>query len=279
MKKIIYLILAFALLWLVKLSYDLYGMTQQLESIQSDLHQHEQKSAALNDQLIALQRDVEVIPATRSTTTVKAKQEDNSEQGLSPLFLIKQKLELVQFALQQQQFVYALEKLNELDVAIEQYALADTLKQSLHQTIDQDKQSIQQFMKTQTQQQEKITQTLFQLDQLLTAQVQNTQLKPTQSKTQSWWEKWFSVERVEQAKPSLSNRQMILKEVQVRVLSAQQSLLHGQIKEYQNMLELAIQQLSYLPDADSQKLKQKLIQLKQLQLITVPKLNSLTMVG
>lgn len=275
MKKFVYLILVLALAWLIKISYDMYVMTQQLDSIQNDLHQSEQKNATLTDQLVALKRGVDSSSATSPPTTQTAL----AQTGLSPIILIKQRLELVQFALQQQQFVYAVEKLNELDYAIEQYALAATLKQSLHQTIAQDKTSIQQFTVAKNQQLEKFDDALLQLDHQLMIQVDNTQLKPTQQPVAHFWQNWFSVQSVKQPEVELVNRRMILKEVQIRILSAQQSLSHGQMKDYQQMLDFAIQQLDTLPDADSQKIKQQVIQLKQLPILLPPKLNSLAVMG
>ena len=51
------------------------------------------------------------------------------------------------------------------------------------------------------------------------------------------------------------------------------------MKDYQQMLDFSIQQLDTLPDADSQKLKQNMIQLKLLPIIPTPKLNSLAVMG
>lgn len=278
MKKFVYLIVVLALAWLMKLSYDVYAMTQQLDTIQNDLHQSEQKNAMLTDQLVALQRSVDINSATSSSTTPTG-QPPLLQTGLSPIILIKQRLELVQFALQQQQFVYAIEKLNELDYAIEHYALAETLKRSLHQTIAQDKTSIQQFTMAKNQQLEKFDAALLQIDQQLLLQADNTQLKPTQKTTAHFWQNWFSIQTVKQPEVELVNRRMILKEVQIRILSAQQSLSRGQMKDYQQMLDFSIQQLDTLPDADSQKLKQNMIQLKLLPIIPTPKLNSLAVMG
>lgn len=280
MKKIVYLILVFALLWLMKMSYDMYALNQQLDSIVNDLHQSEQKNATFTDQLVALQREVEksATTVTNASTTTTA-QASLPQNGLSPIILIKQQLELVQFALQQEQFVYAVEKLNELDYAIEHYALATTLKQSLHQTIAQDKTNIQQLIVAKNQQLEKFDDALLALDYQLALQANNTQLKPTTKNTTYFWQNWISVQRVKQPDVELMNRKMILKEVQNRILSAQQSLLHGQIKDYQQMLHLATQQLDTLPDADSQKIKQHIIRLKQLPIIVAPKLNSLAVIG
>ena len=279
MKKFVYLILILALAWLIKISYDVYAMTQQLETIQNDLHQSEQKNATLTDQLVALQRRTDTSSVTSTPASPSTTQTALIQTGLSPIILIKQRLELVQFALQQQQFVYAIEKLNELDYAIEHYDLAATLKQSLHQTIAQDKTSIQQFTVAKNQQLEKFDDALLQLDHQLTIQAGNTQLKPTQQSTAHFWQNWFNIQSVKQPEVELVNRRMILKEVQIRILSAQQSLSHGQMKDYQQMLDLAIQQLETLPDADSQKLKQNIIQLKQLPILLPPKLNSLAVMG
>ncbi|MEG0489234.1 MAG: hypothetical protein RR575_15080, partial [Acinetobacter sp.] len=79
--------------------------------------------------------------------------------------------------------------------------------------------------------------------------------------------------------PELVNRKFILKETQFRLLLAQQLLSKGQSSEFQSMLNQAIQQLDQLPDKSSQKLKQQLLQLKQMPMLPVPKLSSLAVLG
>lgn len=143
MKKFIYVLLLIALGWLIKLSYNFYHVSQQLNDIQQTLHKSEQKNASLNDQLVAVKRQTdeptqEVAKKTASIQTPIA--------GIHPSVVVKQQLELVQFAMQQQQFVYALEHLTQLNQSLDHYALADAVKQSLHQTIAQDIQSIQHFV-------------------------------------------------------------------------------------------------------------------------------------
>ena len=59
MKKFIYFLLFVALGWLIKLSYDFYYVSQQLDDIQQVLHKSEQKNASLNDQLVAVQRQAD----------------------------------------------------------------------------------------------------------------------------------------------------------------------------------------------------------------------------
>ena len=51
------------------------------------------------------------------------------------------------------------------------------------------------------------------------------------------------------------NRQLVLKEVQLRLLLVRQSLMQGQYAEYQQGLDDVIKQLNQLPDYDSQQLK------------------------
>lgn len=276
MKKFIYVLLLIALGWLIKLSYDFYSISQQLNTIQQSLHKSEQKNASLNDQLVAVQRQTDDTPQSVQTQKAPSKEQ---VLGISPAVVVKQQLELVQFALQQQQFVYAIEHLNQLDQNLGKYALADTVKQSLHQTIEQDIQSIQQFVIDRNTQQDQLSILVKQVDQNLVAELKNNQLKPPKAQSNYFWEKWFKVDYVNADVTNLANRQFILKETELRLLLAQQLLLKGQITEFQETLNQAIQQLDILPDASSQKLKQQLFKLKQTPQLPIPKLNSLAVLG
>ena len=131
MKKLIYFIILVAVAWLIKLSYDFRIVSGQVSMMQNELHQNDQKNAVLNDQLVSMQRQAPAV--TEAVPTQKAPVEAAST-GVSETVLIRQQLELIQFALQQQQYVYAMEKLTQLDQALDDYAVADSLKQSLHQT-------------------------------------------------------------------------------------------------------------------------------------------------
>lgn len=276
MKKFIYFLLFIALGWLIKLSYDFYHVSKQLNDIQQVLHKSEQKNASLNDQLVAVQRqtDEPVSKELKKTTTV-----DTQIEGISPSIVIKQQLELVQFALQQQQFIYALEHLTQLNRSLDHYTLADTVKQSLHQTINQDIQSIQQFVIAKNGQQAQLDVMIKQIDQNLTAELKNNQLSPAKNQPEHFWQKWLQIDVIETNTPELVNRKFILKETQFRLLLAQQLLSKGQSSEFQAMLNQAIQQLDQLPDKSSQRLKQQLLQLKQMPMLPVPKLSSLAVLG
>ncbi|OTG81121.1 hypothetical protein [Acinetobacter sp. ANC 4648] len=278
MKKFIYVLFLVGIAWLIKLSYDFYQISAQVETLQATLHQSEQQNAHLNDRLVAIQRQA-LGQQDQSLATDSKQIKTEVASGLSPNFVIQQQLELVQFALQQQQYVYAVEKLNQLEQALEHYALADAVKKSLHQSIEQDKQNIQQFVLARNAQQTLLEDILHQLDQKIAEEIESTQLKPSSHVAEHFWQKWFQIDVVTQASAELVNRKIILKETQLRILLAQQALARGEALEYQSMLNLAIQQLNALPDAASQQLKQQLINLKQIQMLPVPKLNSTAILG
>lgn len=280
MKKFIHFLFFIALAWLGKLSYDFYHISQQLADIQNTLHQSEQKNATLNDQVVALQRDptvVNSVPAKNVPNSLPSKTLEI--QSIQPSTVIKQQLELVQFALQQQQYIFAVEQLVQLNLQVEKYNLADSLKNSLRQAIQKDIQAIQKFSQARDVQQEQLNHVLHQLDQAIQVEIQQPHLSPAQQNPEHFWQRWLQVQRVDRSANELVNRRLILKETQLRIILAQNALLRGEYVEYQNMLNLVIQQLDPLPDAQSQKFKQKLLQIKQMPILSVPKLNTTTVLG
>lgn len=273
MKKLFALILFLSLAWLVKLSFDFYQLSGQFSLQQQALLQSEQHNASLNDQVVALQRH-QVEP----TAPVIAK-EKALAANLNPVVVIQQQLDLIQFALQQQQFVYAVEKLLQLNQNIDYYEIADSLKISLHQAIEQDQQSIQQFLLTQNSQEERLVRLLGKIDQELEVEFKNQQLHPAAEKTAYFWQKWLQIDRVESQTAQLDNRALIYKDLQLRSVLAQQALLANEFQSYQNMLEASIQLLDTLPDQQSNLIKQQFIKIKQTQMPPVPKLKSRTILG
>lgn len=278
MKKFLYLLILFGIIWLVKISYDTYLLSKQLTGIQETLHQSEQKNAMLNDQLVALQRGT-VQPATQPLDQSQSQSKVSSAIVLettpfNPTLLLKQELRLIQFALDQQQYVYALEQLNHFDFKIEEYAVAETLKQTLHQAAEHDRKMIQSYVQTRHAKVAQLDDILQQLDMNLKAEQNNTELNMTHPTKVYFWQKWFKIDHIAEQTPELMNRKLILKELQVRVLLAQQALSSGQFLEYQNILGLMISELDALPDQFSQKLKLKLQNLKQTQMQPIPKLSS-----
>lgn len=277
MKKFFALILVLSLAWLAKLSFDFYQLSGQFNQQQQTLLQSEQRNASLNDQVVALQR-----VQTEPTTVASAKEREKTKASitnLNPSLLVQQELDLVQFALQQQQFVYAVEKLVQLNQNLDHYEIADSLKASLHQAIDQDQQSIQQFLLSRHAQEERLVVMLEKLDQRLKSELNNQQITPSKVQTQHFWQKWLQIERVEAKTVQFDNRSMIFREAQFRLVLAQQALLANEFQSYQNMLKAVIQLFDALPDPVSQEMKQQVIQIKQTQMSPVPKLKSRTILG
>ena len=277
MKKFFALILVLSLAWLAKLSFDFYQLSGQFNQQQQTLLQSEQRNASLNDQVVALQR-----VQTEPTTVASAKEREKTKASitnLNPSLLVQQELDLVQFALQQQQFVYAVEKLVQLNQNLDHYEIADSLKASLHQAIDQDQQSIQQFLLSRHAQEERLVVMLEKLDQRIKSELNNQQITPSKVQTQHFWQKWLQIERVETNTVQFDNRSMIFRGAQFRLVLAQQALLANEFQSYQNMLKAVIQLFDALPDPVSQEMKQQVIQIKQTQMSPVPKLKSRTILG
>ena len=273
MKNFLYLLIVFVVLWLAKLSYDNYLISNQLVDIKTDLHQAEQRNASLNDQLIGLQRTA-IPDNTSHSKSISPDQKAGDHSLLNPSQLLKQQLKLVQFALEQQQYVYALEQLNQFDFNVEAYDIAETLKNALHQAVEQDRKAIQGYVLARNVKIEQLNGLLAQIEQQLNEEENNVDLKVYSNTTDSFWQKWFKVDFVDRQSTALINRKLILKEVQLRLLSAQQSLLRGQFLEYQKILKLIVSELNTLPDQNSQQLKKKVQTLQQVQMQPILKLNT-----
>lgn len=273
MKNFLYLLIVFVVLWLAKLSYDNYLISNQLVDIKTDLHQAEQRNASLNDQLIGLQRTT-IPDNTSHSKSISPEQKANDHTLLNPSQLLKQQLKLIQFALEQQQYVYALEQLNQFDFNVEAYDIAETLKNALHEAVEQDRKAIQNYVLAQNIKIDQLNGLLAQIEQQLNDEENNVDLKVYSNTTDSFWQKWFKVDFVDRQSTALINRKLILKEVQLRLLSAQQSLLRGQFLEYQKILKLIVSELNALPDQNSQQLKKKVRTLQQVQIQPILKLNT-----
>ncbi|OYW72752.1 MAG: hypothetical protein B7Z24_00470, partial [Pseudomonadales bacterium 32-42-5] len=117
MKKILIIVLMAALAWIAKLSYDVWGLSTQQATLLNEMHQIEQRSANLNDQVVAMQRQKGTLK--QNPTAANATISQSAElvvEGIDPILFIKQQLDLVEFALKQQQYVVAIDKLAFLDM-------------------------------------------------------------------------------------------------------------------------------------------------------------------
>ena len=283
MKKFLIIVILVCVAWIAKLSYDLFQLNQTQMVMQNTLQQLESNSASLNDQLVALQRQnpkpSEAAVTTESVPATAGEPAANTMLQIDPMVLIRQQLDLVDFALQQQQYHYALEKLAQLNLKLEQYALAPALKQSLHQAIAKDQKLIQQTVQARIEQQQQIQQLSQQLDLALTQEIKQGQMRPASAENSSFWQRWFVLQPATQPATQLMQRAIILKEVQLRLLVAREALTQGQYLEYQKDLNEIIQILASLPDAQAQKLRQQVEKIKGFSIIPMPVLNTRALLG
>ncbi|OTG69400.1 hypothetical protein B9T25_02130 [Acinetobacter sp. ANC 4470] len=277
MKKIFILLLVLALLWILKLSYDVFKITAQQTELANNLHRIEQSNANLNDQLVALQRHVDV--KGESVSSGEHDLKTIEPLSIDPILVVKQQLDLIEFMLKQQQFNEALDKLMHLDRNLEQYALAPSLKQSLHQVIQKDQQAIQQFVSARVAQQEKLNVLIRQLDQALTQEINMPQLDASQPQSKYFWQRWIVIEPAKQPAVALMQRPLVLKEAQLRLLLAQQALQQGQYLEYQKSLVEIIELLNQIPDQKSRQLIQNIQKIKGFTVIPTPILNTRALLG
>jgi len=280
MKKILILLLILSLLWIIKLSYDVFNISAQQTELSSSLHRIEQSNANLNDQLVALQRHVNAEGgAVAQGAQVEHDLKTIEASSIDPIVVIKQQLDLIEFMLKQQKFNEALDKLMYLDQNLEQYALAPSLKQSLHQVIAKDQQVIQQFASARVAQQTKVDDLIHQLDQALTQEINTPQLSSSQPQSKYFWQRWLVIEPAKQPAVALMQRPLILKEAQLRLLLAHQALQQGQYLEYQESLTEIIQLLNQIPDKKSRQLIQNIQKIKGFTVIPTPSLNTRALLG
>ena len=280
MKKLFVVVVIVAVLWLAKLSFDLFQVNAQQTELMQQQTLLQQRNAGLNDQVVALKRRLsgtttEMSAATTSNASIAAE----ATHSIEPMMVVGQQLDLVEFAMQQQQFAVALEKLNQLDQQLDQLSLAPALRMSLHQVIQKDRETLKQYVTERQLQSDKVKNTLQSIDQLLEKEI----LKPYSSKEQqkglSFWQKWIQVESVEQPSPVLMQRSLVLKEMQLRLILAQQVLNQGQYPQFQQEITEIMQIMQQLPDASLKPIRQRLEQLKDIPVISVPLLNTRALIG
>lgn len=276
MRKIAYFILVLGLVWLAKLSYDVAQYSQTIPQLQQQLVQSQQQYSLLNDQLVGLQRQLQ--DKNTSNTNNKLVTTPITIDGIAPAVVIKQKLQLVQFAVDQQQFIFALEQLNQLQQQMAQHQVSPALQHGLIKAIEQDKQNIQQYVLLQTQQRQQFDTLLQYLDQQLQQEMQKPDIRLQKNSERSWWQ-WFKFEKVQRTPPDLIQRSILLKEAQLRLLLAEQALHLNQATEYRKSMQEVMLLLEDLPDRSSQQMKLRVEKMLNLPVIPAPKLTTLGLLG
>ena len=273
MKKLYILILIIILAVVAKLSYDVYKISAQQAELQQVMNKLEKTNLSLNDQLVAIKRD----PNTSNTAELKKAAEIDTQ--IHPNDMIKQQLSLVEFALKQHQYHYAVEKLLVLNQQIDTYLLAPALKNSLHQVIDKDIQTIKQYVINSDTQQQQINQLVLKLNTELKQEITHPNLTVSQPENAYFWQKWFYVESINKPSQQLMQRSVILKEAQLRLLVAREALSQGQFVQYHQELTDIIQLIDQLPDQTAKQLVQQIKNMNGMVAIPVPVLSTRALVG
>lgn len=276
MRKIAYFILVLGLVWLAKLSYDVAQYSQTIPQLQQQLVQSQQQYSLLNDQLVGLQRQLQ--DKNTSNNNNKLVTTPITIDGIAPAVVIKQKLQLVQFAVDQQQFIFALEQLNQLQQQMAQHQVSPALQHGLIKAMEQDKQNIQQYVLLQTQQRQQFDTLLQYLDQQLQQEIQKPDIRLQKNSERSWWQ-WFKFEKVQRTPPDLIQRSILLKEAQLRLLLAEQALHLNQATEYRKSMQEVMLLLEDLPDRSSQQMKLRVEKMLNLPVVPAPKLMTLGLLG
>ncbi|NWK73392.1 hypothetical protein D7V64_13925 [Acinetobacter cumulans] len=277
MKKLSILLVVVLALWLLKLSYDVYLLQGQQQQAQQHQSQLEQRNASLNDQMAALKRQIGE-PLTTNVAP-SAQVDPIPVEQMAPSKLIAMQLDYIEFALQQQQYTLALDKLMKLDQNLESYTLAPALKVSLHQVIEKDRGNIVQFVHARNAQNQKTVNLLQQLDAELAKEIQKQHIGLPEQQDQSFLKRWIQIESVDRPSAVLMQRSLVLKEAQLRLLNAQQLLQKGQYQAFQIELTSIEKSLKQLPDINTQHFIQRIHQLKQSPVFTAPVLNTRTLIG
>lgn len=275
MKKILIVLFIVAFAWMVKISYDLFSLRQAHIELSSSFTLLQQQNASLNDKVVALKRQVteqrQDAPAVSNSQIATAPESHDAE-------LVRQQLSLIEFALQQQQYSTALEKLSQLQLDLPNYTLAPALLDGLERVLSKDQVMLQQFINSRLVQQNKIRDLLNQMDAEIARELK-AQHSATPAESGSFWRNLIQIEAVQQPSTMLMQRGLVLKEAQLRLLMAQNALQQSQQIPFQQSLGAVAEVLKQLPDAKSQQWVKQLEQIRTIPLTPVPPLNARTLMS
>ena len=221
MKKLFIVVFILSMAWLIKLSYDFHVLNTAQTEFNQSINQLQQQNANLNDQFVALKRQISAQQENAETTSSKAPvREMTTDATQNDIVLVQQHLDLIEFALQQQQYATAIEKLNQLSNELDDYILAPALVSSLQQVIAKDQDMLKKFVNSRLVQQNKVKEVLVQMDTEIEKEIR-TPYRQRPETQRSFWQRWVQIESADQPSIILMQRHLVLKEAQLRLLIAQ----------------------------------------------------------
>ncbi|MEG1091754.1 MAG: hypothetical protein RSE38_10515, partial [Acinetobacter sp.] len=100
MKKLFIVLFILSMAWLVKLSYDLHVLNTAQTEFNQSINQLQQQNANLNDQFVALKRQISAQQESARATSAKAPvREVTTDATQNDIVLVQQHLDLIEFAL------------------------------------------------------------------------------------------------------------------------------------------------------------------------------------
>lgn len=278
----------FMLLVVGKLQFDHSQQQRKLNELQEQLSRMEQRNANLQDQWVAWQREKEQVSQGQNATANALQQsiaQTQNEQSMAENLQyqqfrqLRQQLELIQFAIQQQNLVWAMERLTNIEQHLMEYFISDSLKQSLTQSLAKDKAQLIHYQYYQQQRLQQIDRILNQLQHQLEQELHQPSMRYQAPEHASFWQRFWKIEPASSVNPELYQHRVLLKEIQLNLLVLKQSVLSQQPAEFEQQLQEIQHRLQYLPDSLSQPLNTQFIELSALHQVKLPQLSSLALLG
>ena len=258
--------------WLTKVSLDLYYVNQQnLSQLNNSLNQQAQRVANLNDQLVAVQQK-QISP--HEAERLKLDSEKESDVDIKPYDVnqyVFDRLELIQIALDQQQYNLALQNVHDLRLKLQKtQILSETLNHALIEALIRDQAKIVIYLQQRKEHLQLLQQQLLDLTQLIVPQ-------NLEQKERKWdISTWFTVSKHSNT-PDLAQRNLVYKQLQLQLMLAQQALLAGEINLYREQINQVIAQTENYPDLTAQQIIKKLHQVKELNLADLPQMTAIAL--
>lgn len=245
---------------------------RQLNDLSQNMVSIEQQNAQLKDKIVALERQKLMTNDTVVTTQPQLQQQLNQH-----IQQLKQGFEFVQFALQQQQWTIALQRLEQIDQSIDSLSISEPLKLSLHQSILVDREQIKVAYQKSQQQQQIVQDLLRQLEQTLQQQL-SLDYQPQEQK-RSFWQRLWVIEKTAQPVIQPAQFQLLIKEIQLDVMMLKYLNVMQNPVEYQQAMVNIQNKMQHLPEPLHAKINDDVQKLAQIKILTLPKLSSLALLS
>lgn len=274
MNKLLWIVIILLTGWVGKLSFDVYQInTKSILMLNMGLEQQTQRLGNLNDQLVALQ-EKQIKPTVTSDTVAQVVTQQNldaKEKNYDAQTYVYDRLQLIQLALEQQQFNLALQDMQNLRQRLQQNnLLSESLNVALINALIRDQAVVVTYLQQRAEHLQLLQQQLKTLEKLL-------QPQPLESKQQKWdVSEWFSVKK-QSTVPDLAQRQLTYKQLQLQVLLAQQALLSGEKEFYYQQIKDILSQIQAYPDLAAQQSIQQLHKIAEIKLSNLPQMTALAL--